>query len=179
MNPTRSLLIILKRELISSNWCFRELLYHHTLYVTCAGKESKFWATGVKKWEVFSKISPLSPRLVIPVLQIIVKHLKVCLFVRFLRGVCVLCSLLTLSRIRSAKDFWQHVIPKNSVNLTRKEKIARCSCIFNYSFICNEHTDVIFTFGYLFFLMLLFVKWVNNTVYSILIFVLFGICSYL
>jgi len=39
------------------------------------------------EFEVFTKISSLSPHLAIPMLQIAIKHLKVSLFVCFLRGV--------------------------------------------------------------------------------------------
>ncbi len=51
---------------------------------------------------LFTKMSSLSPRLAIPLLQIVIKHLKVSLFVRFLRGVPYRHSLLMLPLIRSA-----------------------------------------------------------------------------
>ncbi len=38
------------------------------------------------EFEVFAKMSSLSPLLVIPMLQIVIKHLKSSLFVCFLRG---------------------------------------------------------------------------------------------
>ncbi len=49
------------------------------------------------EFQVFTKISSLSTRLVIPMLQIVIKHKKLSLFVRFLRGVpFFFCSLLVL-----------------------------------------------------------------------------------
>ncbi len=38
------------------------------------------------EFEVFTKISSLSPRLAIPMLHIVIKHLKVSLIVYFLSG---------------------------------------------------------------------------------------------
>ncbi len=80
------------------------------LYGTHAGKMSVnahglFWATGKKinknvknvEFEVFTKMCSLSPRLAIPMLQIVIKHLKVSLIVYFLRGLPFLHSLLALS----------------------------------------------------------------------------------
>ncbi len=46
------------------------------------------------EFEVFTKMSSLSPLLAIPMLQIVIKHLKWSLFVCFLRGLPFLCSLL-------------------------------------------------------------------------------------
>ncbi len=76
-------------------------------YVTRAGKMSRkshglILSYRQKKWkmsvlvefEVFTKMSSLSPLLAISMLQIVIKHLKWSLFVRFLRGVPFLCSLL-------------------------------------------------------------------------------------
>ncbi len=73
-------------------------------YVTCAGKMRRN-AHGLilsyrqKKWkmveiEVFTEISSLSCLLAIPLLQIVIKHLKVSLFVCFLRGIPFFWSLL-------------------------------------------------------------------------------------
>lgn len=42
------------------------------------------------KFEVFTKIRTLSPRLAFPILQIVIKQLQLFLFVRFLRGVAFL-----------------------------------------------------------------------------------------
>ncbi len=50
-------------------------------------------------FEVFTKISSLSPRLAIPMLQIVIKDLKVSLIVYFLRGLPFLRSLLVLTDI--------------------------------------------------------------------------------
>ncbi len=38
------------------------------------------------EFEVFTQISSLSPRLAVPMLHIVIKHLKVSLIVYFLRG---------------------------------------------------------------------------------------------
>ncbi len=70
------------------------------IYVTRAGKMSqkshglilsyrqkKFKMSVLVEFEVFTKMSSLSPLLAIPMLQIVIKHLKWSLFVRFLRGV--------------------------------------------------------------------------------------------
>ncbi len=51
------------------------------------------------EFEVFTKICSLSPRLAIPMLHIVIKHLKVSLIVYFLRGLPSLCSLLVLTVI--------------------------------------------------------------------------------
>ncbi len=51
------------------------------------------------EFEVFTKISSLSPRLAIPMLHIVIKHLKVSLIVYFLRGLPFLRSLLALTVI--------------------------------------------------------------------------------
>ncbi len=51
------------------------------------------------EFEVFKKKSSLSPRLAIPMLQIVIKHLKVSLIVYFLRGLPFLRSLLALTAI--------------------------------------------------------------------------------
>ncbi len=51
------------------------------------------------EFEVFTKISSLSPRLAIPMLHIVIKHLKVSLIVYFLRGWTFLRSLLVLTVI--------------------------------------------------------------------------------
>ncbi len=58
-------------------------------------QKNKKWKMSVLvEFEVFTKISSLSPLLAIPMLQIVIKHLKWSLFVCFLRGVPFLCSLL-------------------------------------------------------------------------------------
>ncbi len=51
------------------------------------------------EFEVFTKTSLLNPRLVIPMLQIVLKHLKVSLIVYFLTGLSFLRSLLALTVI--------------------------------------------------------------------------------
>ncbi len=51
------------------------------------------------EFEVFTKICSLSPRLAIPMFQIVIKHLKVSLIVYFLRGLPFLRSLLALTVI--------------------------------------------------------------------------------
>ncbi len=56
------------------------------------------------EFEVFTKISSLSPRLAIPMLHIVIKHLKVSLIVYFLRGWTFLRSLLALT------DIWRACI---------------------------------------------------------------------
>ncbi len=50
-------------------------------------------------FEVFTKICSLSPCLAIPMLQIVIKQLKVSLIVYFLRGLPFLRSLLALTVI--------------------------------------------------------------------------------
>ncbi len=82
-----------------------------TLYGTHAGKMCKCAQTILsyrqKKWkisilvefEVFKNICSLRPCLAIPMLQIIIKHLKVSLIVYFLRGLTFLRSLLALTII--------------------------------------------------------------------------------
>ncbi len=54
-------------------------------------------------FEVFTKICSLSPRLAIPMLHIVIKHLKVSLIVYFLRGWTFLRSLLALTVIWRAR----------------------------------------------------------------------------
>ncbi len=51
------------------------------------------------EFAVFTQISLLSPRLAIPILQIVIKHLKASLIVYFLRGLPFLRSLLALTVI--------------------------------------------------------------------------------
>ncbi len=51
------------------------------------------------EFEIFTKISSLSPRLAIPMIHIVIKHLKVSLIVYFLRGLPFLRSLLALTVI--------------------------------------------------------------------------------
>ncbi len=55
------------------------------------------------EFEVFTKISSLSPRLTIPMLQILMKHLKVSLIVYFLRELPFLRSFLTQTVIWRAR----------------------------------------------------------------------------
>ncbi len=97
-------------------------LLHHLaefclqINVTSAGKMSQnahelISSYRQKKWkmlilvefEVFTKMSSLSPLLAIPMLQIVFKHLNIFLFACFLRGVPFLRSLLALTVIRSER----------------------------------------------------------------------------
>ncbi len=59
---------------------------------TSVNAHGLIWATG-KRSEKCPFWSNLSPLLAIPMLKIVIKHLKWSLFVRFLRGVPFLCSL--------------------------------------------------------------------------------------
>ncbi len=52
------------------------------------------------EFEVFTKMTSLSPRLAIPMLQIVIKHLKLSLFVCFMRGVPFPFLALTLNSIQ-------------------------------------------------------------------------------
>ncbi len=57
--------------------------------------------TQKKKNVDYSNLSSLSPHLAISMLQIVIKHLNLSLFVHLLRGVPFLCSFLALNDIRS------------------------------------------------------------------------------
>ncbi len=141
------------------------------------------------EFEVFTKMSSLSPRLAIPMLHIVIKHLKVSLIVYFLRGLpcflrwlsseeraipintqyysihtIIICSVLSARLMR--KNIWCVTLYDSCITgrlsqcyLSIKEKRESLVALhwtaafysFNNQFICNEHTEVIFTFDDLFF----------------------------
>ncbi len=118
-------------------------------------KKTLIWV----EFEVFTKMISLRPHLAIPMLQIIIKHLKVSSFV------CFLYSLLALTLIRS-----DHIKTDGVLSWYKYTQIYSWLITFKY---LHKHNllSVSYTLYYLFFLLeclCLDVKWKQrNTLYTL------------